>query len=204
MFLFAGQIHDLISLLPWSKLKRQKRALREIFNQRRRVYSKTEAEEDSHILVQRICQLPQFQKAQTVMLYMPVHKEVNLKPLMELYKDQKTFLLPVTHRHRSMTAHPYAGEEQMKKSKHHHIYEPTTAPYKGTIDLIFVPGVAFDKHSYRLGRGGGYYDKFLRRHPQALKVGVGYDFQIHKSDIPHSFLDTKLDAVITPTKTIGL
>lgn len=201
MALFAAQIHDFIALLPWSKLKKQKRAIREIFEQRRRVYDKDKAAQDSQTLVERISQLPQFASAQTVMLYVPVHNEINLQGLLDLYEDKKTFLLPVTHR-RYIKAHPYAGQEHMKRGKYR-ISEPTTPPFTGKIDLILIPGVAFDKQLRRLGRGGGYYDKFLRQHPQAVKIGVGYDFQIHKKDLPHSIRDTKLDAVITPTKTIG-
>ena len=109
--------------------------------------------------------------------------------------------MPVTHR-RCILAHPYTGEENMKRGKYS-VPEPTTAPFEGKIDLILVPGVAFDKHLHRLGRGGGFYDKFLRQHSRAIKIGVGYDFQIHKVDIPHTILDTKLDAIITPTKSIG-
>lgn len=202
MILFAGQFHDLIAILPWSKLKKEKRSIREIFEQRRRTYDKTKVVKDSQTIVERICQLPVFSEAQTVMLYVPIHNEVNLQGLLDLYKDKKTLLLPVTHRHHRITVHPYAGEEKMKRGKHH-ISEPTTAPYNGKIDLILIPSVAFDKQLHRLGRGGGYYDRFLRKHPEAVKMGVGYDFQIHKSELPHSILDVKLNAIITPTKSIG-
>lgn len=200
MILFAAQLHDFMALLPWSKLKKQKRAVREIFEQRRRVYDKDKAAKDSQTLVERIRQLPQFAQAQTVMLYVPVHNEINLQGLLDLYEDKKTFLLPVTHR-RYMKAHPYMGQENMKRGKYR-VSEPTTPPFTGKIDLILIPGVAFDKQLHRLGRGGGYYDKFLRQHPQAVKIGVGFDFQIYKKELPHAIWDTKLDAVITPTKTI--
>ncbi len=200
MILFAAQLHDFMALLPWSKLKKQKRAVREIFEQRRRVYDKDKAAKDSQTLVERISQLPQFAQAQTVMLYVPVHNEIDLQGLLDLYEDKKTFLLPVTHR-RYMKAHPYMGQENMKRGKYR-VPEPTTPPFTGKIDLILIPGVAFDKQLHRLGRGGGYYDKFLRQHPQAVKIGVGFDFQIYKKELPHAIWDTKLDTIITPTKTI--
>lgn len=199
--LFEGQIHDLIALLPWSRLKKQKRVVREIFEQRRRMYDTSKAEADSQTLVTRISRLPVFQKAHTILLYMPIHNEIDIKGLLDQFKDQKTLLLPVTHR-RDIQPHPYVGEELMQRGKYR-VPEPTTAPYKGSIDLIIVPGVAFDKQLHRLGRGGGYYDKFLRKHPHSTKLGVGYDFQISKSELPHSLMDTSLDAVITPTMSIG-
>ncbi len=200
--LFAGQIHDLIAALPFSRLRKQKRTLRGIFEQRRRIYDKNKASQDAQTLIRRITELPQFQQAHSVLLYSPIHNEIDLSGLLDQFKDQKIILLPVTHRH-CMKAHPYEGEEKMHHGKYR-VNEPTTEPYKGTIDLIIVPGVAFDHKGYRLGRGGGFYDKFLRLHPKAFKLGVGYDFQIHKSSIPHGLLDTRLDAVLTPTKSIGL
>lgn len=199
--LFAGQIHDLIALLPWSRLRKQKAALREILEQRRRVYDKSKAAEDAQTLLHRIADLKQFQQAQTVLLYAPIHNEVDISGLLETYKDQKTILLPVTHR-RCMKAHPYEGEEKMHRGKYR-VMEPTTDPFEGNIDLILVPGVAFDYHLHRIGRGGGFYDKFLRKHPRSFKLGVGYDFQLRKTAVPHGLFDVRVDAILTPSKSIG-
>jgi 5-formyltetrahydrofolate cyclo-ligase len=62
--------------------------------------------------------------------------------------------------------------------------------------------VGFDKDGNRLGRGGGYYDKFLassRRYTHL--AGVGYDFQI-MDKVPANRRDKKLDYIVTPTKGI--
>jgi 5-formyltetrahydrofolate cyclo-ligase len=69
--------------------------------------------------------------------------------------------------------------------------------------MIFVPSVAFDHHRNRIGRGGGYYDKFLRRHPRAFQVGVCYDYQLKNKTIPHNLLDRKVDRIITPSRKIS-
>jgi 5-formyltetrahydrofolate cyclo-ligase len=150
--------------------------------------------------VERIELLPAFQKAQTVMLYYPIHHELDLRALLTKYAGQKTFLFPVTHRH-SIEVRPYDGEEMMKKGRFG-VPEPQTPTYKGTIDLILVPGVAFDEHRHRIGRGGGYYDKFLAKQLLAIKVGVCYSFQLQKHSIPHTIKDHKMDMVICPQKTI--
>ena len=198
--LFESQIHDFIALLPWVKARKEQTSLRGIVEQQRRMLSPEQVAEQSALIIARIEQLPAFQKAQTVLLYYPIHNEVDLRPLLAKYEGQKTFLLPVTHRH-SMEVRPYAGEEQMKRG-HFGVPEPQTATYKGAIDLILVPGVAFDKRCHRIGRGGGYYDKFLSKHLLAKKVGVCYDFQLRKHDIPHTLHDHQMDIVITPQVTI--
>ena len=81
--------------------------------------------------------------------------------------------------------------------------EPQTPTWKGPIDLMLVPGVVFDHHCHRIGRGGGYYDKFLRKHPGVKKFGICYAFQLKKHDIPHLFRDHNVHRVITPQQTIG-
>lgn len=65
------------------------------------------------------------------------------------------------------------------------------------LDLVIVPGLAFDRSNYRLGRGKGYYDRFLARLNDRTQVwGLGFDFQILDA-IPHARHDIQLDRVIT-------
>ena len=156
---------------------------------------------DSALICAQIEQMSAFREAQTVLIYYPVHNEVDLRPLLEKYQDQKTFLFPVTHRH-YMEVRPYDGEDMMRKGRLG-VPEPQTKTYKGSIDLMLVPGVVFDHHCHRIGRGGGYYDKFLRSHPGVKKIGVCYAFQLKKHDIPHLFRDHNMHRVVTPQQTIG-
>ena len=46
------------------------------------------------------------------------------------------------------------------------------------IDLVLVPGIVFDKEGHRIGYGFGYYDKFLKKVPKAIKLGLTFDFQV--------------------------
>ncbi|MGH7156833.1 MAG: 5-formyltetrahydrofolate cyclo-ligase, partial [Candidatus Saccharimonadales bacterium] len=71
--------------------------------------------------------------------------------------------------------------------------EITTAKF----DLILVPVLAFDKENYRLGWGGGFYDKFLANQPQALKIGLGFQDGLVEQGLPHEPHDVPLDKVIT-------
>lgn len=199
--LFDAQLHDFIAWLPWNRISREQTALRAVVEQRRRVMDKDKVAEDSARIIAQIEQMAAFREAKVVMMYYPVHNEVDLRPLLAKYEGQKIFLLPVTHRH-SMEVRPYDGEEMMRKGRLG-VPEPQTQPYSGHIDLMLVPGVVFDHHCHRIGRGGGYYDKFLRKHPYATKVGVCYSFQLKKHTIPHKRTDQKMDRIVTPLQTIG-
>ena len=199
--LFDAQIHDFKAWLPWLRIRNEQRGLRSIVEQQRRIMTKEEVQEQSAKIISQLEQMSAFREAQTVLLYYPIHNEVDLRPLLTKYEGQKTFLLPVTHRH-SMEVRPYDGEDMMRKGRMG-VPEPQTATYKGPIDLIIVPGVVFDHHCHRIGRGGGYYDKFLRKQLHAKKFGVCYTFQMKKHTIPHQINEPKMDRIITPLQTIG-
>ncbi len=199
--LFESQIHDLQMWLPWLRARRQQMALREVVEQQRRMLTKEQVAEQSALIIAQIEQMSAFREAQTVLIYYPIHNEVDLRPLLAKYAGEKTFLMPVTHRH-SMEVRPYDGEDMLRKGRFG-IPEPQTPTYRGPIDLIFVPGVVFDNHCHRIGRGGGYYDKFLSKHLRSKKIGVCYTFQLKKHTIPHRWGDRKMDRVVTPQLSIG-
>jgi 5-formyltetrahydrofolate cyclo-ligase len=67
-------------------------------------------------------------------------------------------------------------------------------------DLIIVPLLAFDERKHRLGFGGGWYDRFLAAQPNALKIGLGYEFQ-RSGSLPVEPHDIALDMIITEAKT---
>ena len=77
-----------------------------------------------------------------------------------------------------------------------HIMEPQNAPYDGDFDLIIVPGVAFDRLGNRLGRGRGYYDRFLAKHLSVKRIGICFDFQL-VDEIPTEPTDIKMHAIIS-------
>ena len=197
--LFEANIKDLLSLLPQRRLHRAKQSLRELLIQKRRMMSAEERTTQSALILSQLEKMTVFQEAKTVLLYYPKNNEVDILPLFKRYKRDKVLLLPVTHR-RGMTANPYEGNDKMHRGKVG-IPEPTTPPYEGEIDLIIVPAVAFDKQGNRLGRGGGYYDRFLKKQSHATFIGVGYDFQL-VDEVPVRQHDQKMHRIILPSQTI--
>ncbi len=69
--------------------------------------------------------------------------------------------------------------------------------FHGEIDIVILPGLAFDKNLYRLGYGGGYYDRFLMDQKKAKKIGVLYPFQLI-DQVPVESHDEKLDQLVLP------
>jgi len=70
------------------------------------------------------------------------------------------------------------------------------------IDLVVVPGIAFDYARCRIGYGAGYYDRFLPRlRPDCPKVGLAYEMQVVEK-IPASCHDIRMDLVITERRII--
>ena len=74
------------------------------------------------------------------------------------------------------------------------IMEPLPQKRESKIDLLIVPGIAFDKKGYRLGYGKGYYDRLLSS-KQTFSIGLAYSFQLLES-LPHDRYDKRLDAIV--------
>ena len=65
------------------------------------------------------------------------------------------------------------------------------------IFLFLVPGLSFDRKGRRLGRGGGFYDRFLPKNPGALKAGVTAAARLHEGDLPEEAHDIRMDIIVT-------
>ncbi|MBO7545785.1 MAG: 5-formyltetrahydrofolate cyclo-ligase [Paludibacteraceae bacterium] len=175
-------------------MKKKKEEMRMLMQQKIKRLQPEERSRLSESLCARIRSQEAFQKAKVIMMYYPIQNEPDLRPLMDEYQNEKVILLPIAHR-KDIEMRQYKGRSDLHRG-HFGIPEPTGAPYTGAPDLIIVPGVAFDKECNRLGRGGGYYDRFLKRFHQAKKYAVAYDFQIVEK-VPMAAFDAQIDGVFT-------
>ncbi len=73
---------------------------------------------------------------------------------------------------------------------------------KEELDLIIVPGLVFDKKGNRIGHGKGYYDSFLKKHPNATKIGLAFEDQINKKFLVEDH-DIPMDFIITEKRIIN-
>lgn len=141
---------------------------------------------------------PRFQQAQGVLLFSPLPDEPDIVPLLHRYAQCKRVFLPRVTGSTTMDACLLDNETDLHTGAFH-ILEPqgTALQCCTCIDLVIVPGMAFDAEGFRLGRGRGYYDRFLSRPDmaQAYKIGVCFPIQ-YLTALPHEEWDAKMDEVI--------
>lgn len=138
---------------------------------------------------------PAFVNAQTVMAYWSIKGEVFTHDFVRKWSSKKRIILPSVDRD-VMNLKWFDGSEKLIAGDLYGIPEPDGPLFTEyeMIDLIIVPGVAFDKKNNRMGRGKAYYDKFLHN-LNAPKIGICFNFQLF-DDIPFDANDIKMDVVI--------
>ncbi len=142
-------------------------------------------------------QLPSYQKAQWIMVYLSFGQEINTWPILkQAWADGKRTAVPrVNKMPKEIQAIEITNKDQLAPSMWG-IYEPITDALISprTLGLIIVPGLAFDKNGYRLGYGGGFYDRFL---PQTTGQTVGLCYQQFILDVPIQPWDQRVDLIIS-------
>jgi 5-formyltetrahydrofolate cyclo-ligase len=131
-----------------------------------------------------------------VHVYLPMGNEIDIKPLLEkLLQNKITVVVPKTLKYRQLEHLVLESLDHLEFGVYGTSHPKNGIIFSGELDLIIVPGLAFDTENYRLGYGGGYYDTFLAEHPTAFTVGIGYPFQKIES-VPKEAHDTCLDKVL--------
>lgn len=151
----------------------------------------------SEAIMQQVEALSRFAEARTVLLYWSMDDEVYTHGLVSKWYEDKTLLLPCVDGD-DLRLRQYTGPECMKAGEQFGIGEPTGPEWTDleSVEVIVVPGVAFDKKGNRLGRGRGFYDRLLASTPNAYKIGVAFDFQMVE-DVPTEPFDKPMDIVIS-------
>lgn len=142
-----------------------------------------------------------FQSAKNIFIYNSMADEVSTLSFINRWMHEKKFYLPVVEG-TELVFRAYDEKQEYSVSKLG-VYEPLGDDFTdyGMIDLIIVPGVAFDRKMNRLGRGKGFYDRFLPKLPKATKVGVCFDFQL-LTTIPTEKDDIKMDMLVSENELI--
>lgn len=159
-------------------------------------------------IINKLLTLNDFKKASTVMIYLDFNNEVETNYLANtLISLGKKVLVPITVKSnktlipseiKNLDSELHIGTYGIREPKDQFI---RITPINN-IDLLIVPAVAFDINKYRLGYGGGFYDRFIEKlREDTTTIGLAFEFQVFDS-IPKENHDAKLNYVITEKRII--
>ncbi|MBO7489549.1 MAG: 5-formyltetrahydrofolate cyclo-ligase [Bacteroidales bacterium] len=175
----------------------EKTELRKIVRAAKKAVSLEEKIRRSQPIMQQVEQLDSFQNADTVLLYWSMDDEVYTHDFVMRWYKEKTILLPCVNGD-DLLLRRYTGSDSMQPGPQFGIPEPVGPVFEDIehVQMIVVPGVAFDRNRNRMGRGRGFYDRLLKSTPNAVKVGVAFSFQLFDT-IPTEPFDVPMDVVIS-------
>lgn len=174
-----------------------KKEIRAYIRALKKQYSNEELIELSRPVTDKLLRHKKVKEAQTILMYYSLADEVYTHDtITKLVNMNKTVLLPRVIDDENMIICHYKSDKDLNEGAFH-IMEPIGEEFTdyNKIELCIVPGMSFDSNNNRLGRGKGYYDRFLAKVPNSYKIGVCFDFQKLK-EIPSGKYDINVDEVI--------
>ena len=168
-----------------------------------------EIDNKSRAIATSLLKLEQLQRSRTVFAYVSFRSEVDTTGLIDaLLAKGKKVAVPVTRiKEKHLDVIAITSRERDLVPGYCNIPEPrrelwqSAAVAEAEIEAILLPGSVFDLRGGRFGYGGGYYDRFLERNPQALRIGLAFDLQVVER-APLSAHDQLLDLVVTESRVI--
>ncbi len=164
----------------------------------------SEARRERSLRIQKkLFLLARFKKAQCICFYVSLPSEVDTTGMIdEALKQGKRVLVPLANlENKELSLYEIKSRTRDLKKGAQGVMEPrvdkTRLVRLEEAECLVVPGAAFDKKNHRLGRGKGYYDRFLKKFgPKVLKIGLAFSFQV-VSRVPTEDHDASVDKVLT-------
>jgi 5-formyltetrahydrofolate cyclo-ligase len=155
------------------------------------------------LIQENVFRLPEMGRVGTVLLFYSFGSEVPTAAMIQRLLDQGVrVLLPFLEGSAMDAAELGPGDLLAATTYGPKEPSPRTPVDPSGIDVVIAPGLAFDAHGYRLGYGGGHYDRYLSRlRPETLRLGIAFHLQVVPS-VPHGPEDQPLDLVVTERETI--
>lgn len=189
----------------------EKKALRkEILTKRKNIDTAEKEEMDKKIL-DRFFESKYYKEAKKIFIYISYDSEIDtIKIIDKAFKDGKRIYVPRTEfESRLMDAVEITSFDNLIKSSYGILEPSINTPYinPNELDLIVVPGVAFDKKGGRMGYGAGFYDRYFKKInknniEKITKLALAYDFQVLE-EVPMSAQDVPVDYIITEKEFIS-
>jgi len=184
---------------------KEKRLIRKEIIARRDALSITVRKAKDESIKRRLIALPEFIKARTILFYASFRSEVGtLQLLQNSLLNNKTVVLPkVDVQYDGLKLYEMRTMEDLAPGCYGILEPPANedrSMHAADIDLMIIPGVAFDEHFNRMGYGNGFYDRLLS-HKKAPAIALAYEEQI-VAHIPVDEHDVKMDKIITDKRII--
>ena len=182
---------------------------KEILTKRKNIDIVKKEEMDNKIL-DEFYESKYYREAKKIFIYISYDSEINTKGIInKALRDNKKIYVPRTEfKTRLMDAVEITSLDNLIESAYGilepQIHEPHIDP--SGLDLIVVPGVAFDRNGGRMGYGAGFYDRYFKKISEdnigkIVKLALAYDFQILEN-VPMNEQDVPVNYIITETKFI--
>lgn len=149
---------------------------------------------NSKIIIDKVNEFIKVNNFKNILVYMDMKNEVQASKLINNFKVNYYITKTIDNTTLKITKY----DKNLLKKHSFGYYQIDTTDYidESLIDLVIVPGVAFDTKMQRIGFGKGYYDRLLSKCTNAFKLGIGYQFQI-VDEIQTNQYDINLDMIIT-------
>ena len=186
-------------------LKAEKRKLRKEIRQRLEETDPRQIQTWSDRITTKLLALAEYHRAKAIMVYLSLPGEFRTRGLIDdALRCGKVVCGPkVNWRAREMYPARLGSSDDFEVDDHG-VSEPRSeeAFAVGKLDLVLVPGLAFDFQGRRLGRGGGFYDRLLSQAElRACKIAAAFDLQI-VDRLPVDDHDESVDVIMTPTRML--
>lgn len=177
-----------------------KEQIRKLHLQQREAMTPEEISDKGNRICEAIANTTEYKLAKQLFCYFPLGNEVNMLPLvLKSLNDGKIICFPKVISKTRMKFYKVSALDELEIGKFN-VLEPksTEEIVVNQESLMLVPGVVFDEENYRIGFGGGYYDRYLSTHMNKFLTtfGIGYDWQVVKK-VPRNSFDVQLDRIIT-------
>ncbi len=179
-----------------------KNQLKETILEKRNSLSKEEIIGKSEKIEDTLFDLEQYKKAKIIMFFVSFNSEVYTHNMIRKALKTKTIVIPKVVQN-EIEPSVIIDLDNLIPSGKFRILEPIELmkiAYKN-INLVLVPGISFDQEGHRIGYGFGYYDKFLRKVPKAVKIGLCFDFQV-VDKVPREEHDVPVDFIVTDKEVV--
>lgn len=183
-----------------------KEELRKKIMKMRKNLSKFEVLEKSNQIKKNLFDIKELKQARTILFYISYDNEVYTHDMIkESMSSGKNVVVPVSDKeNRRLILSELDSWDDLDYGSYN-ILEPEKEKIKeisaDKIDLITVPGVAFDTRGHRIGHGMGYYDGLLKKSKKALHIGLAFEFQI-VDKVPEKKHDIPVDKIVTEERII--